>query len=241
PPHPASMPSPRPTPEIVGHRGAPREHTENTLASFARALDLGADAIELDVHATADGVAVVHHDPVPRARRADGSPERRPIAALTAQEVGGRRLDDGAAIPTLDAVLDLVGTRATAYVELKGAGVDPAVLAVLARHRTPAAVHSFDHRAVRRVSAARPGLHCGLLVASYLLDAAALLPAAGARDLWQEWGWIDQPLVDAVHAVGGRVVAWTANDPAAIAELARMGVDAVCTDRPDVARSAAGA
>ena len=50
------------SPELIGHRGAPRERPENTIASFLRALDLGADAIELDVHATRDGVVVVHHD-----------------------------------------------------------------------------------------------------------------------------------------------------------------------------------
>ena len=234
------MPHRAVTPEIVAHRGAPRERTENTLPAFARALELGADAVELDVHATSDGVAVVHHDPVPRARRADGQAELRPIAALTAREVAALRFPDGAAIPTLDALLDLLGTRATAYVELKGRNCEAAVLAVLARHATAAAVHSFDHRAVRRVSAARPALRTGLLLTSYVLDAPALLRAAGARDLWQEWEWIDPPLVDAVQAAGGRVVAWTANDPASIAALARMGVDALCTDVPAVARAAAG-
>ncbi|CAA9312721.1 MAG: Glycerophosphoryl diester phosphodiesterase [uncultured Gemmatimonadaceae bacterium] len=232
---------PRPAPpEIVAHRGTPRERTENTLRSFARALELGADGVELDVHATRDGVAVVHHDPVPRAVRADGRAEPRPIAALTAREVAALRFPDGDGIPTLDALLDLLGARATAYVELKGRDCDAAVLATLARHPTPAAVHSFDHRAVRRVSAARPALRTGLLLSSYVLDAPALLRAAGARDLWQEWEWIDAALVDAVHAAGGRVVAWTANDPGAVASLARLGVDAICTDVPAVARAAAG-
>ena len=232
---------PRPAPpEIVAHRGAPRERTENTLASFARSLELGADAVELDVHATRDGVAVIHHDAVPGAVRADGRPEPRPIAAMLAREVAALRFPDGDGIPTLDALLDLLGARATAYVELKGRDCDAAVLATLARHATPAAVHSFDHRAVRRVSAARPALRTGLLLSSYVLDAPALLRAAGARDLWQEWPWIDAALVDAVHAAGGRVVAWTANDPAAVASLAALGVDAICTDVPAIARAAAG-
>jgi glycerophosphoryl diester phosphodiesterase len=230
--------SPRPTPEIVGHRGAPREHTENTLASFARAVALGADAVELDVHATRDGVVVVHHDPVPRARRADGSPEPRPIAELSAAEVAALRFSDGSAVPTLDELLALLGRRATAYVEVKGRGVEDAVLEVLARHPTPAAVHGFDHRAVRRAGAARPGLRTGVLLSSYLLDVAAVLRGAGARDLWQEWGWIDRPLVDAVHGAGGRVIAWTVNDPDAVRALAALGVDAICTDVPGEARAA---
>ena len=50
--------------EIIAHRGVPRELPENSLPGFARAVELGADGIELDVHLTADGVLVVHHDPV---------------------------------------------------------------------------------------------------------------------------------------------------------------------------------
>lgn len=229
----------RQLPEIVGHRGVPRERTENTLAGFARAIALGADGVELDVHATRDGEVVVHHDPVPRARRPDQSAETRPIAALAAAEVAALRYADGSAIPTLDEVLALVGEGATAYVELKGRDVEAAALAALARHpATRAAVHSFDHRAVWRAGRRQPALRRGLLVSSYLMDPAAALAAAGARDLWQEWEWIDRPLVDAVHATGGRVIAWTANEPEAVRALAAMGVDVICTDVPGEARAA---
>jgi len=51
------------SPEIIAHRGASRERPENTLAAFNRAAELGADAVELDVHLTKDGRLVVHHDP----------------------------------------------------------------------------------------------------------------------------------------------------------------------------------
>jgi glycerophosphoryl diester phosphodiesterase len=232
------MPVPRP--EIIGHRGAPRECIENTLPGFSRALVLGADAVELDVHATRDGTVVVHHDPVPRALRADGAAETRSIASLAASEVAALRFADGTGIPTLDEALGLLGRDATAYVEIKGSGIAGAVLAVLARHATPAAVHSFDHRTVRQVSAARPALRSGVLLSSYLLDPAAVMRGAGALDLWQEWSWIDAALVEAVRGAGGRVVAWTANDPAAIEALAAIGVGAICTDLPAVAGRALG-
>jgi glycerophosphoryl diester phosphodiesterase len=229
------VPAPLRIPEIIGHRGAPRDRVENTLPAFAAALAQGADGVELDVHATSDGTVVVHHDFLPRV---PGVADRRPLAAMTMAEVNALRFDDGSGIPTLDDVLELLGTRATAYVELKGRGIEAHVLEVLARHPTPAAVHSFDHRAVLRTATARPALARGALLSSYVVDAPAVLRAARARDLWQEWEWIDQPLVDAVHASGGRVVAWTANDPDAIRMLAAMGVDALCTDTPAIARAA---
>ena len=57
--------------EVIGHRGSPRAHLENTLGSFQRAFDVGANAVELDVHATADGAVVVHHDAATNSRTGD--------------------------------------------------------------------------------------------------------------------------------------------------------------------------
>src|ERR1043165_6207 len=87
--------------ERIGHRGAPRRYLENTTPSFQEALRLGADAIELDVHVTADGVPVVHHDPVLSARVAPSSLVRKQIGSLDAAAVAGVDLGAGSRIPTL--------------------------------------------------------------------------------------------------------------------------------------------
>ena len=231
------------TPEIIGHRGAPRQRRENTLAAFARALELGADAIELDVHATADGVVVVHHDPV---LGADAGPLRAArIATLGATEVcGDWAATEDARIPTLEDVLSLVGDRATVYVEIKGVGIERLVLdAIGGAAGARCAVHAFDHRVSRRareLSASLPGgtLAAGVLVVSRLVDPVAPMRAAGARDLWQHWELLDEDIVRSVHEYGGRVIAWTVNDAAAAVEFAWMGVDGLCTDVPDVVRAA---
>jgi glycerophosphoryl diester phosphodiesterase len=219
------------SPELIGHRGAPRERPENTLAAFLRALDLGADAVELDVHATRDGVVVVYHDFVPRATSSVPSLEGRPIAELTAAELSTFRVS-GEAIPTLSAVLEAIGPHARIYIEIKGRGIEQAVIATLegVPSATDFAVHSFDHRAAQRARAIKPAMAAGILLYSYLIDPGAALRAAGARDYWQEWSMIDADLVHAVHEANGRVVAWTVNDPDAARRLAAMGVDAICTD-----------
>ena len=219
------------SPELIGHRGAPRERPENTLASFLRALDLGADAVELDVHATRDGVVVVHHDFVPRAVSSVGTLNGRPIAQLTAAELETFRVS-GEPIPTLAAVLAAIGTRATVYVEIKGHGIEQAVISAIAGVPSArnVAVHSFDHRAVVRAREIQPTIPGGILLASYLIDPEGALRAAGARDYWQEWSMIDAPLVDAIHEAHGRVVAWTVNEPEDARRLASMGVDSICTD-----------
>jgi glycerophosphoryl diester phosphodiesterase len=95
------------------------------------------------------------------------------------------------------------------------------------------AIHSFDHRITARLAKARPGLALGALMSSRVLDPLAVLQAAHATTLWQEWTMLDPALVEAVHEAGGRVIAWTVNDRAASVRLAGMGVDGLCGNFPD--------
>ena len=229
------MPDPRPpatraVPELVAHRGASRARTENTLAAFAVALDQRADAIELDVHATADGVVVVHHDPVPIAFHHDGRPERRPIAKLRYVELSTLRIH-GEAIPTLRDTLALVGNHAVVYVEIKGAGIEQRVVDVVRAGGARCAIHSFDHAAIALVRELAPEIPRGLLFEGGRVEALiATMRAHEARDLWPEARMIDRELVEAAHREGMRVIAWTVDDPALALRLTALGVDALCTD-----------
>jgi glycerophosphoryl diester phosphodiesterase len=219
-----------PLPELVAHRGASRERPENTLAAFAVALDHRAAGIELDVHATADGVVVVHHDPVPHGVYPDGRYERRPIAQLRYVELSTLRLT-GEAIPSLRDVLALVGDRATVYVEIKGAGIERAVVDVVRASGARCAIHSFDHAAIGRVRELAPEIPRGLLFDTG--DADAMLremDAYDARDLWPQATLIDTAMIDAAHRAGKRVIAWTVDDRQLASYLTAIGVDALCTD-----------
>ncbi len=225
--------------EIIAHRGASRECLENTLAAFQRALEQGADGIELDVHATRDGRIVVHHDATVRSALDD---EPRAIAALTAAELAAVRLSDGSRVPSLDEVFDLVGARAVVYVEVKAAGIEEPLLACLdgIRRRHPGvrlAVHSFDHRIPSAVRAQRPDTAIGFLSASYPMSMRGVLGAPPPDALWQAGELIDQALVDAAHGVGSRVIAWTVNRQTHARALMQLGVDAICTDTPGLLQS----
>jgi glycerophosphoryl diester phosphodiesterase len=216
---------------------------ENTLRAFRRAVELGADACELDVHRTADGVIVVHHDPV--------FPDGAPIASLPAAEVTARTVR-GEPIPTLDAVFEAVGDRLRLYCELKGAATAEGTLAVIARHRRPiplpfdaargqdlgaAAVHAFDHRQVLRARQLAPTTPRGVLEVSYPIDATAAARAVDARDCWRHVDFIDEAFIRAAHADGRRVIAWTVNRADLMTRLADWGVDAICTDDVALARN----
>lgn len=210
--------------EIIAHRGASIERPENTLAAFTHAADLGAGAVELDVHLTKDGHLVVHHDPGLRGRLLPTS-----IRSLTLAEVGGFHVK-GEPIPTLEAVIAAVGGRLRIYCELKGEGTAAQSVALLKPLGAMAAVHSFDHRMVADARRIEPDVARGVLEASYHRDACHSMNDVDARDLWQNEALIDAPLVDAVHRAGGRVVAWTVDDPARARQLASLGVDGLCTN-----------
>lgn len=222
-----------PSPEAIAHRGLHDTVPENTLEAFSRALAAGAAAVELDVHATRDGVIVVHHDPVIAGRAAEPARSGTPIARLTLKEVKSFDLGGGARVPRLDETLELLRGHAIAYVELKGRGIEELVVRVIRAGGGTCAVHSFDHRAIARLSTVEPEIARGILEKGRPPDPVERLTRAHARDLWQQVHAADPRLVAEVHAAGGRVIAWTANSVAEWVRLRAAGVDGICTDRVD--------
>ena len=205
------------------------------MAAFTAAVDLGADAIELDTHATADGRIVVHHDECVGSVR---------IADSTLAEVKERPLANGEPVPVLDEILEALGPDIRVFVEAKALAPehDAAFLGVLTGGPVPSNyhVHAFDHRIVRRLLAQCEGLVGGVLSASYPLNPLIQLEQVGAEELWQRENLVDDEIVAAVHAVGARVIPWTVDDPERMEELIDMGVDGICSNQPDVVRTVLG-
>lgn len=227
-------------PEVIAHRGASRELIENTMPAFVRALELGADAIELDVHITRNGIVVVNHDPVPHGTPEDPALAGVPIASLTLKELRRISLAPNTGIPTLAQVLRTIRGPTRIYIEIKGRGIEGAVVETIRASPDPdrCAVHGFDHRVVPRVHAVAPDIAGGVLSASYLIDPVHALRGAEARDYWIWWEHVDQALCDAVHEAGGRVLAWTVNEPDTAVAFAALGVDGICTDDVAAVRAA---
>ncbi len=212
----------RPQPvERIAHRGARRELAENTIPAFRRAVERGAHAIELDVHATQDEVVVVHHDPDLALPAAPGK--------VRIADVEWSELARGGAVPRLRDVLEILPQHITVYVEIKGFAIERLVAAAIAGS-TRCAVHSFDHSAIATMRAVAPDLPRGILFDHYPADVESSMRFAGARDVWPEWQLIDARLVSTVHGAGGRVIAWTVNSREEARRLIALGVDGVCTD-----------
>lgn len=220
-------------PLVIAHRGASAVEHENSLAAFRRAVAMGADGIELDVHATADGVIVVYHDPELNGHA---------IRSTSWDALRDATLPNGEPIPTLAQALRAIGGGRSVFVEIKHLEPrhDAALLSVLDRapHGLRCHVHSFDHRIVKRLRERRPDLVTGVLSMSYPVTPVAQLRDAGASALWQERSLVDRALVDQVHAARARVYVWTVDHADEARRFAAWGVDAICTNRPDQIREA---
>jgi glycerophosphoryl diester phosphodiesterase len=232
-------------PLVLGHRGSPRIARENTLAAFAAARDQGADGVELDVHRSADGVLVVHHD-----ADADG------VGVLA--EVPFDRIRAAAPwLPTLAEVLDEC-EGILVNVEIKNsprdADFDPtetvteAVVALLGARggRDRILVSSFHLPSIDRVRSRAPEWETAYLtvVDPTPEDALALAVAGGHRAIHPFFGVLADEraatVCEAAHAQGIAVNVWTVNEPEDMLRLAAAGVDAIVTDVPDVAREVFG-
>jgi len=228
-------------PQVIAHRGASAQAPENTLAAFRRALALGVDGVELDVHLSADGEPVVLHDSaVDRTTDGTGLVRDMTLAAL-------RRLDAGRwfgeafageRIPTLAEALEVLrGVRV--IVEIKNGPIyypkiaDRVVAVVRAIGHPAVTFSSFDHPALLEVRRVDPAAETAVLFMGRPVDPVALAVAAGARRLHAHWMWVTADVVAAVHRAGLAVEVWPVDDPVPMAHLAALGVDGIITSHPD--------
>jgi glycerophosphoryl diester phosphodiesterase len=217
----------------IGHRGACGHEPENTLRSVRRALDLGAQGIEVDVYFV-DGELVVFHDAkLDRTTNGNGVLARKTFAFLRTLDAG-----KGERIPTLREVFEEVGRRAFINVELKGARTARPVSALIHEYVTRRhwryedfMVSAFNRRELRAVT--DPKIPIALLVikptrlyglSARRVRASAVNPAAR---------FVTKKFVENAHARGLRVFPYTVNTPAEIARLRHLGVDGVFTDFPE--------
>ncbi len=227
--------APRP-PLVIAHRGASGHAVENSWHAIGLAVDMGCDGIEVDIHATADGALVVHHDPLLRGGLVIGR-------AMRTQVLDSALADDSTP-PLLDQVVARYGAATQIFIEAKSLppSADASLLAMIDASPVPGNlhVHAFDHRIIARLAALRPDLSLGVLSASYPIDPVAAMRETGARTLWQEHHLIDATLIESVDTVGGRVIAWTINTRRDAERLTALGVAGLCGNWPERLRASDG-
>jgi len=232
----------------IAHRGASALAPENTIAAFERAVELGADVIELDLHMSRDGELVVIHDDT-LDRTTDG---RGVVHELNLKDL--KRLDAGRwfgkefageRIPTLTEVLQRFAGKVPLALEVKAGsaffpGIEEKVISALRRHSAigQAAVASFDHYALQRLKEIEPTLRTAALLVGRPVSLSALAGPAKADGLALEASFVTKTEVEACRAAGLQLVVWVVNDPAQMRHFIRLGVDGIITDRPDLLRLA---
>ncbi|MCS6999111.1 MAG: glycerophosphodiester phosphodiesterase [Aquificaceae bacterium] len=216
---------------LVGHRGIPAKELENTLQSIQRAIEVGADIVEVDIQRTRDGVLVLSHDEnLKRTFCVDINIRERSWEELK------KLSKDGYSPARLEEALELVGGRVGMFLEIKhpedGGAVLELVESIGARDWValisfyPEVIGALRGRVITGLVYAKPP---GSIPEAKKLGCSLVLP---------KYTLATQKAVDFAHRLKLFVVAWTVNEPEKARELFERGVDGVATDDVEGVRKA---
>jgi glycerophosphoryl diester phosphodiesterase len=245
--------------QLVAHRGGSQLAPQNTLAAFRNALNFPIDAIELDVHMSRDGHAIVFHDyTVEKLTNGTGNIldlDFDYLRSLNAAAHFPGGWPEAQQIPTLTEVLNLAKGRVQVYIEIKPSkrydvfGRYPRIAETVVEEVRAAGmlddvlIISFDWQVLPHVKTLEPALKTGALVSTdvwnpYEKDALAILTEWVAA-LGCDWINTDNKLFtnempEAFHRSGFQLGIWTVNSLSDMRSLASAGVDSLTSDRPDL-------
>lgn len=238
-------------PILLAHRGASAEAPANTLVAFRLAAEMGADGVELDVHLTRDGRAVVIHDDT--VTSVTGAPGR--VREMTVEEI--QSLDAGSyfspafrgeRIPTLEEVLDVLRPDMVVNVELKGAsarteGLEREVVRILQARQMldRVIISSFNPFRLWRTRRLEPRLPRAMLHGPgtpVFVRRLWFLPLVRPDALHPHYTLVDAAYMDRARRWGMRVNVWTVDDAREARRLLDLGVDGIITNDPRGLRQA---
>jgi len=207
---------------------------ENTLLSFKKALELGANCVEADVYYVDNHLVVFHDDRLERTTNGSGYLLDHDFDTLRSLDAG-----EGEKIPTLGELFETVDLKAGVNIELKGPGTARPVVEFIATRRKYGwrddliLVSSFNHSRLEAVRRMDPRIRLGVLISGPPGDAAAIAVGLGAYSVHLSLRSADKTFVDDAHFRGLRVFVFTVNDPDHIRRMEALGVDGVFTNYPE--------
>lgn len=211
----------------IGHRGACGYAEENTLASFEKAIELGVDMVELDVHLCKSGEVVVFHDFEIKGRK---------IHDMKLEELKVINED----IPLLEEVLDLFDKRVDVNVELKEKGCEERVCDLIGRYVKEKSwkkelflVSSFDLGALRKFRKFDEDVRLGVLCSDDFDSYLSFAKEISAYSIHVPVDLVSKARVEKAHAEGLKIFVWTVNEPEVIERMKNMEVDGIFSDFPD--------
>lgn len=220
----------------IGHRGAKAHMAENTLASFRKALEMGVDGIELDVHACATGELVVIHD-FTADRTTNGTGE---VSKLTLNELKSLVVEGMHVISTLDEVLELVNRKCRVNIEMKGRHTAKPVSEMVNNYVKNKGwryddfiVSSFQREELQVMSSINANIPLGILTQASVSQAWEWADEFSAKALHPHFSLLTESNVKKAQAAGFKVYTWTVNEPEDIARMKLYNVDGIISDYPE--------
>jgi glycerophosphoryl diester phosphodiesterase len=217
----------------IGHRGANGYEPENTLISFQKAIEMGADAIELDVHLSSDGhLIVIHDETIDRTTNGKGA-----VNQLTLQQLKSVRINEKHEIPTLKEVFDLVDKHCFINIELKNQDTAEQVVQLIERYiseknwnHTHFLVSSFDWNALQQVRFLNEDIRIGVLTETDMDLAISFARFIKAEALHPDFQLLTNEYTTKIQEKGIRVFPWTVNKKEDIQKIKSFKVDGIITD-----------
>ena len=237
---------------IIAHRGASAYAPENTLAAFRKAVELGADILELDIHQSKDSQLVVIHDgTVDRTTDGKGDVKDFTAAQLKQLDAGGwfSSRFAGERIPTLDEVFAGAPDSIVLLIELKEGsdeypGIEERVVALIRKRKAEQRVilKSFEGKVLEHLRSLAPDIprlrivvtevpFLGLVV-GHGLETGSVLDA-NVEYVEHHWFGLTEGFIHDAHRKGYKVFVWDVDDWDRMEEMIDMGVDGIETDHPD--------
>lgn len=221
----------------IGHRGAKAHVSENTLDSIAKALEIGVDAIEIDVHKCASGELVVFHD-FTLERMTNGSGE---VSKCSLDYLKTLLIDNAYRIPRLTEVLDLINKQCIINIELKGRNTAKATCEVISDyiekyqwHSNHFLISSFQTEELEKARQINPQLKIGVLTKASVLEALKFAKTLRAYAIHPNVALLTKDNVKTAQDEGYKVIAWTVNDLQTISRLKSYDVDGIISDNPEL-------
>ncbi|HYI08377.1 MAG TPA: glycerophosphodiester phosphodiesterase [Thermoanaerobaculia bacterium] len=202
---------------ILGHRGSPKRFPENTLASFEETLRAGADGFETDLRLLSDRTAILYHD--------DELSEAE-VETLSYTQCAER----GAMVERLSGLSRFAG-RAMMVLEVKRSRWEETLLEEVGQW-PGCVIASFDHSILTTLRDRGATIPLGITFHGYLVDVAGYAEKVGASWVFPQYRFVDEEMVESLHARGIRVMPWTANHRHEWQRLRELGCDGVITDYP---------
>jgi glycerophosphoryl diester phosphodiesterase len=222
---------------VIGHRGAMGHETENTISSIEKALELKVDMIEIDVFKIASGeIVVFHDDTVERLTNGTGNVEDYSWEELQKLVVIGNHK-----IPSLSAALDVIDKKVPLNIELKGAGTAKDVNIIMQKYIKEKGwkldgflISSFNWEELKIMRQVNNDVAIAILIEeANPLEALTIAKELKAVAINPDYEKLDVEIANEIHAAGFKIYPWTVNEPQAIINMKKIGVDGVFTNFPE--------